>query len=383
MQRPGLSCSVLLGLIFAAWPFPAAALELSLEDVPVAGGEFRFQVKGSEPLDALPIRSQDEHVQLGSTLHYQVFADLNEIKFATRGGYFRYELYAQPKPGSSGEPTRFMVVGDSVGAFFAQMVEVEFQISGDFVEYGKIALPIFCLESPRYLESPPWAEPEEVELPGTRKEIPVRLKNLLTKLPVSITSIRQSSEQDIWKTRLRLRDSDQFREFEINPASVADGVLVFEVVPNSRAFTRVLFPRTRKRQLESVTAYLDYSTPWGVPQSLEIVLPVRFVPWPPLLFVAVALGTIAGSFVPVLVGRRNRSQWLRAFAASLLVGIVVELVAMLLIGKLDSEVRILGFDLDPFEWNPALLIGFSMGLLGFRSYDFIRKILPQPIEKSD
>lgn len=372
------SIGALLGLLLAAVSASASSLELKLEDVRVPGGGFSFEVKDAEPLDALPIRPRDNHIRSASTPHYSVYLDLNSIEFALRGSYFRYGFYVVPKPGTPGQPTSFEVVGEPTGPFLAQMVEVEFEIPGEVSEFGEIKVPIFSLESPSYLAQTLWEEPEEVELPGA-KVIPLQLKNQSTTIPLSIKNIRQPSLQDFLReSRLRLRDSDQFREIEITPAGALNDQLVLSVVPSPQAFRKVLFSRSGKPEHASIKAYLDYSPPWGPAQMLEVVVPVRFVPSVSLLFLAVGLGTMLGSFIPVVAGRRKRSRWLQAFGASLLVAIVVELVAMLLVGKLDSEFRIVGFELDPFELLPAALIGVSMGLLGFRSYDFLRKLLPEP-----
>jgi hypothetical protein len=138
-----------------------------------------------------------------------------------------------------------------------------------------------------------------------------------------------------------------------------------------RAFVKALFARDRKKEHDSVGLSIDYDTQWGLRRTLEVQVPVRFVPWPPLLFLAVGSGTLFGSMAPVLAGRRKRVRWPKAFAASLVTGILVELIAILLV-QLNSEVRILGFDLDPFQLLPALLIGIVAGLMGFRSLDLVK-----------
>jgi hypothetical protein len=353
---------------------PAAALDLELSTVKVQGGEFRFHTSLAEPVPKLPIRPDGENVQVASTPRYTVYADFKAITY-TKYGFFRYRLYVHPKPGAPGMSTSFTVHGDPVGDFPVQMTEVDLAVGEGSLDQCKIMLPVFSLESTGYLAGPTWSEPLEVELPG-ETEVSLQLRNLLEKWPVSVTGVRQPSRKGIWHTaELMVRGSDRSRALEIRPASKVDDALVLRLVPSSaQALSKVLFPRAGQAQHELVTASVDYATPWGVESSLEIQVPVRFVPWPPLLFVAVAFGTLLGSLIPVVAGQRRRTKWPRAFAASLMIAIVVELLAMVLV-YFDSEFRLLGVEIDPFQLPPAGLIGVFMGLMGFRSLDLLKKLI--------
>jgi hypothetical protein len=44
--------------------------------------------------------------------------------------------------------------------------------------------------------------------------------------------------------------------------------------------------------------------------------------------------------------------------------------------QFDSQFRLLGLELDPFQLLPAALIGILMGLLGFKSLEALRKLIP-------
>jgi hypothetical protein len=80
-----------------------------------------------------------------------------------------------------------------------------------------------------------------------------------------------------------------------------------------------------------------------------------------------------GSIIPVLLKRREWSRWLRAFLLSWLVAIAVEIIAIVLV-QYDSQFRLLGIELDPFQLLSAALIGLFMGLMGFRSVDFLKRL---------
>jgi hypothetical protein len=331
----------------------------------VEGGEIRFNTIDPCPSNQLP---PGHDFQAVPTTSYKVFADLSDIKWS-RHGFFRYSIYVLPKRAGEGEPACFTVNGDPIGTFPTQDVVVEFIVrDGEKEERERISLPVSGPDATGGLVFPSRTEPAEIELPGAT-EIPLPLQNMLSKWPISVKGVQQPHPTKIWSSAgLDFKES-----FEIEPGRKRDMMLVLK--PNSaQALTKLFFSKTGRTAHETVLATLDYSTPWGVPGSLAIEIPVRFVPWPPLLFLAIALGTLLGSVIPILTGQRRRAHWLRAFVASLLIAIVVELLAMVLV-SFDSEFRLLGVELDPFQLLPAMLIGVFMGLLGFRSLDILMKFL--------
>jgi hypothetical protein len=362
-----------LGAVLVLAAIPCSALDFSIpQPAKVPGGEVRFNTIVASPADKLP-----EPDQVVSTPHYKVYADLDGITYRPHG-FFSYTIYVIPKPGVEGNPTRFTVNGEPVGTFPVQKAVVEFVISeGGNEEKNWISLPVSGTDATGYLVTPSWTEPEDVELPG-ETEIPLLLQNALPEWPVSVVGVQQPSRKKVWsKVRLSFMDSEEneFKEFDILPGRPVNDRVVLRLKPNSaQALTQLFFSRAGGSVHEKVVATLDYRAPWGVPGSLAIEIPVRFVPWPPLLFLAVAVGTLLGSVIPILTGQRRRSRWPRAFTASLLIAIVMELLAIVLQSH-DSQFRLLGVELDPFQLLPAMLIGIFMGLLGFRSLDILKKIL--------
>jgi len=324
----------------------------------------------------LPIDRDGASVQSTTTPHYTVYADLDSIEYAERGGYFRYRLYVEPRSGTAGEISSFTAKGMPVGSFPPQTVDVDLVLNGDPDEKGTINLPVFSLDEPKYLSFPEWTEPVEVELPGGR-QIFLPLQNLL-RLPVEVVELRQPSQGSLWrKTTLQQSGVATFKPFQIGPGAKPRDLLVLDLQPNPQAIFKALFSKMRSGEHDRVQVSLVCATPWeNLPrQTLSMSVPVRFVPWPPILFLSAALGTLLGSFVPVLLGRRQRSNWGRAFLLSLLVALVVEIVAMVLV-QFDSQFKLLGFELDPFQLLPAALIGIAMGMMGFKSLDFLRKLIP-------
>jgi hypothetical protein len=365
-----------LGTALAFAAAPGYALDLTLQPVLLPGqGEFRFgEAILLESVDRLP---EGHEVEMVSTPHYTVRADLDDVTYSTEHGFFRYKFYVRSRSEPRGALTCFIVKGEPVGRFQAQPANVEFTVKDGEVEEGaRIKLPIYGTDASGYLQiGRSWKEPEEVELPGDT-EISFPLQNALASGKISVVGVRQPRKKKIWQMAgLRFQDSDKFEEFDVLPGQPVDGVVV--LVPNSaKALSKVFFPRVKRPGSESghetVIATLTYNTASGVPGSLNIEIPVVFVPSPFFLFLALAVGTLLGSVIPILSGQRRKTRWLRAFTTSLLIAIVVELLAIVL-KSYDSEFRLLGIELDPQQLLSAMLIGVFMGMLGFRSLDFLKK----------
>ena len=356
---------------------PSFALDLELSTVQVQGGEVRFNASPPIPTDEWPA---GENVQVVSTPRYIVAANLDDITFS-RHGFFRYKVYVRPKPGIPGEPVYFPVNGDSKGLFPVQMADVELGIGeggeGETLDRKRITLLVISAEATDYLIMPPRDEPAKIDLPG-EAEIPLSIQNVLKTWPVSVVAFT-APESRIWyksglKVRnLRYENPEDFKPFDIRPG-MAESMVVLRLVPDSsQAFSKMLFQRANALENEYVTASLDYKTPWGIQDSLDIKIPVRFVPSLPLLFLALVLGTAMGSILPVLAGRRRWAKWPRTFAVSLLSALIVEVLASVLV-YFDSELKLFGIVLDPSLLGPAMLIGVFMGLLGFRSLDLLEKL---------
>jgi hypothetical protein len=363
-------------VLLVLWAAPAFAVDLDLLRYPVEGGEFRFKVSAPRTLAEMPIDRDSPSVQSTVTPHYTIYADLDSIEYAARGGYFRYRLYVEPRPGTPGEISSFTAKGMPVGSFPPQTADVGFSLHGETTEEGTINLPVFSLDEPKYLSFPEWTEPVEIELPGGR-QVFLPLQNLLH-LPVEVEELRQPARGSLWqKAALEQSGVSGFKPFQIGPGAKPRDLLVLDLQPGPQALFKALFSKMRSGEHDRVQASIVCAVPWdNLPrQTLSISVPVRFVPWPPILFLAAALGTLLGSCIPVLLGRRERTRWARAFLLSLVVALVVEVVAMVLV-QFDSQFKLLGFELDPFQLLPAGLIGVAMGMMGFKSLEVLRKLIP-------
>jgi len=106
----------------------------------------------------------------------------------------------------------------------------------------------------------------------------------------------------------------------------------------------------------------------------SLSVPVRFQPNLPALAAALVIGVLLGSLV--LLSRRRVTiwkPWLRALATALLVAIILELIGMFLVAK-DSKFVLFGFNLDPWQSLPVVLLGTGVGLFGMKSADLLNKM---------
>lgn len=343
------------------------AQELALETVKLPDGEFQFNVHPAEAIAALPFPPDGENVQGARTQSYLVYADMDGVHLS-KYNYFHYAIYLRPRGAAASGIVKYFVQGLPVGSFADRLADVQFTIKAQGIEEpGVIRLPIFSLTSRSYVECSPFTKPVEVTFAGQRF-IPLAIKNTIG-LPVIIkdTSEVVQHNTDLWqKIQLVGGNRQVLHEVEIAPGATSTSELGLLVVPRpAQAFANSFLPLARQPVHEQISINLDYTTRGGAPHSIDIDMPIRFKPWPPTLLVAVVIGAVVGSLIPVL-GTHSFAGWPRAALIAILMGILAELVGMVLVAN-DSQFRLLGLDLDPYQVMPAFLIGGLVGLFGFKS----------------
>jgi hypothetical protein len=359
-------------------------LAVSLELAPIElenGAKIKFDKNDCEPIDALPFAKGDENVNHVQLPHYDLYFRIEDIVPKKSFGFIRYRFYVKPKAPDEGVK-ECVISGRPSGSFHPQLADVNLYVGEEAAgrDSATIHLPILGLTSPDYLTYPHWTEPEKIEI-GHENEIDLQLQNLLADWPIRISAVSQPSRKEIWQqAELLVKGQKEFAPFDIPTGGVSKDRLVLKLSPNSgRALLNALFSRNLKGDPENVTVSLEYTAQLGLKdlekETLVIPVPVRFVPWPPLLIFVLILGTLLGSLIPLTTGQRRKADWLHAFSASLPTAILAWLIAILLVQN-NSEFRLLGFALDPFQLLPAALIGALLGLQGFRSLELLKRFIP-------
>ena len=361
---------------------PSVASQLVLVPAKPEGGEFRFSLGATESVAQTPTQGS-KSVLSAQTAHYTLLLDWNEIENEDYG-YFRYPFYvrrsqerASTECDAASECRRYLMKGIPVGSFQDQQIEVPFTIGPG--EEGSIFMPVFSFSSSSFLSGPTWAKSENVYL-SSGGEIHISLTNK-SNLPVSVSFRQPILRGDYWQDAKLLLVSDKSQTIQIAPGATLKGPITLKLVPRPfKAFLSSMFsfarrsiddcggaPSVSSKQWmdDCATVEADYQVRGGPPRTLAVLVPVRFEPWPPLLFVAVILGAGIGLSINALAKRQQvRSTFRKDFAFIVLIGVLAEALSMVLV-SLKSEFRILGLDLDPFQLLPALLIGALIGLLGF------------------
>jgi uncharacterized membrane protein YczE len=100
---------------------------------------------------------------------------------------------------------------------------------------------------------------------------------------------------------------------------------------------------------------------------VAFTVPLRFRPSILSLLTSLIAGVALGSLIPLLASKRGTMRtWGRATVTALVVAIILELVGIFLVAN-NSKFVLFGFNLDPWQTLPVLLLGIANGLLGFEA----------------
>jgi hypothetical protein len=352
-------------------PLRAAALDLHLDNVQTAASPFEFN-KITDSADTGISISRD--ALIASTPSYDLWMEPEGVSAVPQYGYFRYEMYVRPKT-SPGQITRVTFFGKTDGGFDDQFAEVHFTIgNGASSEEGDILLPIFGRLPSGAITSDQPADPIPVFL-ATDKEISVPLTNQLKQMPVRITGASASpNDRSLWKpVEIRGATSGAFTPFLLlNGAPPSPDNLKIWLQPKTpQAFATALIPGKNKED-DVITVLVRYKTLAREEMSSPIRVRVRFEPWPPYLPFVAVIGAVLGWLI--LLGVRARKEesgdQMRILVAAAVAAFLIEIFGMLLVAG-GSELKFLGFPIDPFRLLPATFIGLIAGLAGYQSRDFL------------
>jgi hypothetical protein len=159
-----------------------------------------------------------------------------------------------------------------------------------------------------------------------------------------------------------------------------DGAVVLNLRPNPwHALGASIFPLAPDQPHETLTLYVNYDSPGGIPGTLEIPVAIRYHPSFWSLILSVLVGAAVGSLLAQLVMAKNVDgmKWYRAFAVALLASGIAEVLGIMLVYG-GSEFRLFGFELDPYQLLPVAAVGALVGLVGFRNADSFLKLFQKP-----
>jgi hypothetical protein len=374
-------CRLLMWLLACSLGASAQSLptlQLQLDDATPNDGGVHFRISSCD-IEAAPSAQNLQQMSQGTgTTKYTLFADIGSTSLFYNS--FIYVFYVAPL--STIPPAQmcvFRVQATPSGVFVDQMKDVTFHLKegAQYAEDGTVSIP---LHNTSYKQPILRAEPPtpfaSVSLSG-KYPVAVKITNLLNTLPVTITGVTATPENPgYWQVSPPQADLhfSQSNATALQPGQSLDTGIEVTLVPNAfHAMSGSIFPIAPGQAQEKIHLSIAFSTPGGIPGTLEVPLALRFKPSFWNLALAVFIGALVGSGIGLLLKKNPSPAWYQAVPVALGLGIIAEALGMVLVAG-NSEFRLLGFELDPYQLLPASLVGVLIGLLGFRSADDFLKL---------
>jgi hypothetical protein len=362
-----------VGALVLSWPIGGAAqppgvelpeVKLSPWDQSSDGTGMRFVGLSPTAVDAgaLP----DETAQHA----FQYAIDTTALKWANECRCYRY-FVVTVRSRKTGRLSQHKFRGVPSGSFEDQHVQVRLTITeGGASDTDDVALPVASAPGlePKPLVEVSTAQAIESLSLGGITEIPVTVRNPNLLMTVEIPSgiVVATGDGRLWKSAPAFAGTS----FPLALGPQRTQVLTLRVEPLVRQAIAASFPPTSADKSHTIL-YLD--VPYtntifgGRTGNVRLGVPLRFQPGVLALALWLLCGVVLGSLVPVAAGGRQiLRQWPQAAATAFVVGVVLELVGILLVQN-KSKFVLLGFDLDPWQTLPVIVLGVANGLLGLKA----------------
>ena len=373
MLRPTLIAAALTGLLVAAAqqveaqpPPQLPTVQLSAWAPDTSGTGVRFE--GLGPLvESDPIEMQDE-IANGA---FESAIDTSKINWATDCRCYRHYAVLV-KSRATGIVSRHKFRALPSGSFDDQFADVMLTIkAGSVTGDTRISLPVASAPG---LEPRPLVEitrvrttPEALSLGGLTK-VRLTVKNVTKGVPLLITSavVVRPDTPGLWNGLGATFGSAA----PIPLAADASETLTVDIQPQTwSAIEASLVPTEADKPHTAFHLDVPYANPifGNRPGNVAFTVPLRFRPSILSLLTSLIAGVALGSLIPLLASKRGTMRaWGRATVTALIVAIILELVGIFLVAN-NSKFVLFGFNLDPWQTLPVLLLGIANGLLGFEA----------------
>jgi hypothetical protein len=357
-----------LWLATVGTPLLHSTVRFKLDDGNLPDGKVQFEPGPCDPQTGAFATTQLQ--TQAETEKYMVFTDITNIKHGN--GDFVYEFFVKSKTPGSALVCRFRVPAVPTGSFADAMGTVKFHVGdGLNLEEGTIKIPLYSIRNPKILDG-------RLSKPSVDAQNPLVSVNLTGETPIEITvsskleDLQLGLYKDI-KPRLERPQNWQSSTATLDGSNVLepghDAVISLKLVPNAwHALGTSIFPIEQKKPHEVITVRVNYDTPGGIPDSIDVEVPVRFRPSIWSLLLAVMLGAGLGTLLARLLPSKSDGEpveWYKAYLVSLVAAGLAEIVGIILVSG-GSEFRFFQFELDPYQILPAVLVGALVGLAGIR-----------------
>lgn len=300
--------------------------------------------------------------------------------------YRYYVVFARAR--GTGVLTRHKFKAIPSGSFADQRVPVRLSITdADGAHTDDIALPV---------ASAPGLEPSPlVEVKTEKALVPVSLGGA-TDIQLTVRNPNAHESVQIGPDILVTPQSPTVWK---SPPAVTGAQLPLTLPPgNTRTLTMRLEPVVKQAiglsfpptsaDLPHTAVRIDvpYSsrTFSGRDARVALDVPLRFRPSMTALGLWLLGGVILGSLIPVVAlaskGKATVRTWGTAVGAAIVAGLILEVFGIVL-AQNKSKLMLFGFDIDPWQTTPVMLLGILTGLMGLQSAKLIEEKLTK--KKSD
>jgi len=284
---------------------------------------------------------------------YRIVADLKSIK-PGRFGTFNVDLYVQYSSAPNAGLYKFILTGTPIGSFLDSNDYISVHVlRGGGDSKGALAIPLHNTGQVDLISTEVPIPLREVSL-GQATNSDFKFTNKLENLKLSITDVKVEDEcAKCWKGNIQVA----------TPLEAAENqTLVIPVKLEASTFPALWASALKLKgdqAHDNLTFTITYHAGFGgQPRSQHFTFPVRFNPSFWALVLAVAIGLALGFVTSLLLDKDKRSSKdaaFRAFGVAIGLSAVIEIVALALAAG-GSKVVVFGFDLDPRQFLPAMVI---------------------------
>jgi len=296
-----------------------------------------------------------------------LFADLDSIAMDKYQTHIRYEFVLSDGSRKVG----LRVNATPNGKFLPLRQTIPFEAAlGALKDAATISLPVFGLYSDAYLQCVTCTAPQQVSVSG-ESVITLQFKNLLpdegTDIDPHVDDLKPGKAQE-WQAVTYALLGTPGAAITLTPNNTLSAIEL-HIRPNFwKAVGATFAPFADTTSDDAITGTVHYYAHAGkIPQDLALSIPIQFWPGLPELCLLAMLGALAGW------GLRCLARNARPLSHDELVGLVAVLIWSvfceffgLLLWQTPTRLKIAGFEFNPSRLLPALLMGFAVGLSGFK-----------------
>jgi hypothetical protein len=344
------------------------ALKLDVDPVNLGdGGKVEFRA----------IQTDDEHLSAGSNIgqsaHFQIYTVPGVATYNDDLRVFKYDLLVNRVSSGRPEWTHFELTAAPSGPFLDQVHDLTFTITeGKNAERGQMRLPLHSVSNEQYLDAATASAIVDVRL-GSDQSIPIQLKNKLQDMKVLVQSVRLDYRQrDFWKTSPA--------QLTLNLTVPEGGTVTLDDLKlhaNPAKAVPITFFQLKNNEATGITMNIAYAAQsGGKPKEVPVEIKVRFIPSLLYLFLAILGGALLGSTGRLIDQRRETSPgaWGMTFLTALVGATILELIGIVLV-SLNSEFKVFGIVLDPFQLPQVIVMAILVGVLGVNISDMVRQVV--------